>query len=306
MSTLQAYSLREALVAAARDASARSRAVSALRGSEVLAATWPTDPELLRTLQNSSGVRALALFTDRRQLEDAALRFAWHDVEGQVPTRALHISEAIRFARRTGVTLVIVDIASDHALELDEGEMELVAAPPSSRPPSFRELVPPVSSPRRADGTDVKRVSTRPPAPGASLRDSAEAHPSASGLQPAAINVDVEKHAVSATFAAATTATMAALETAPPPELVDALTQVLREYCEVDWACLVGEADQHGVAVALRIEPSFRSNLPQISAKLREAGHAQGASCDVLVLDTMEQMKRARALGQPFYPWRKR
>jgi hypothetical protein len=296
---LAAQALQEALVAATRDLDDRSRAVSALRGAELYATTWPTDPSSLRTLLNSSGVRALALFTDERQVEEAALRFGWHGVDGSVPTRRLHISEAIRAARQQQVSLVIVDITSDHALELDQGEIELVSAPPSTRPPSYQGLGPVVHSVRQVDNTnELVRVSSRAP----------PSHDHVSALEPSAFNIDSENKQVTATFAMAVTATMTALPEAPAEDLIDGLTSVLREYPEVEWACLVGEedSDRGAVHVALRIDAAFRKNLSAISAQLRAGSIAHGKPCDVLVLDTPEQMKRARAIGLPFYPWRKR
>lgn len=310
VSTLATQALQHALVEAARDGNDRSRAVGALRGAEVYATTWPADPTSLRTLLNSAGVRALALFTDERQLEEAAARFAWLGVDGHVPTRRLHISEAIRFARQQRVTLVIVDITSDHVLELDEGEMELVAASPSTRPPSYAGLAPVLSTTRQADnGAEVKRVSTRPPPPGSFTREERLSMPAGSSSRPSAINVDVEHQAVQATFAAAHTATMVALPETPSDDLIDTLAQVLREYPEVEWACLVGEEERSeagSVHVALRIDQGFRKNLAELSVRLRAASSARGAACDVLVLDSPEQVKRARAIGLPFYPWRKR
>jgi hypothetical protein len=311
VNTPAAHALQQALVAAARDAGQRARAVGALRGAEMFASTWPADPTALRTLLNSAGVRALALFTDERQLEAAAHRFAWLGVDGTVPQRRLHISEAIRFARQQRVSLLIVDISSDHMLELDEGEMELMSAPPSTRPPSYVGLAPVVSTSRPPDAAaDVKRVSTRP-APlsiGDEPREERISNIPVSGHVPSAINVDVERHAVSATFSVAHTATMTALAAAPGDDTIDALAAVLRDYPEVEWACLVGEADEdrESVHVALRIDAAFRKHLGEISVKLRAASAAQGAPCDVLILDTPEQMKRARAIGLPFYPWRKR
>ncbi|HEX5658806.1 MAG TPA: SseB family protein [Polyangiales bacterium] len=296
---LAAQALQEALVAATRDLNDRARAVSALRGAEVYATTWPTDPSSLRTLLNSSGVRALALFTDERQLEEAALRFGWHGVDGSVPTRRLHISEAIRAARQQQVSLVIVDITSDHTLELDQGEIELVSAPPSTRPPSYQGLGPVVHSVRQVDNTnELMRVSSRPP----------PTNEHVSALEPSAVNIDSANKQVTATFAIAVTATMAALPEAPADDLIDGLSAVLREYPEVEWACLVGEedSDRGAVHVALRIDTAFRKNLSEISGKLRASSIAHGKPLDVLVLDTPEQMKRARAIGLPFYPWRKR
>jgi len=302
---LAAQAIQQALEAASRNEDGRARAIGALRGSEVFAATWPTDDTQLRTLQNSSGLLALALFTDERQLEEAALRFGWLGVDRKVPTRRMQISEAIRFARQQRVGLVVVDITSDHALELDDGELELVSAPPSARPPSYHGLAPVVSSTQHAESAgEVKRASARPPS-----AEHAESGTSLAGNshRPTALNFDVAHHAVSATFSAAGTATMAALSAYPPDSCVDALSLVLRSFLEVEWACFVGEVDQHEkLSVALRIAPNVRQRLPEISAQLRRAAVERGASCDVLVLDTPEQMKRARAIGLPFYPWRKR
>ena len=308
VSTLVSQALQQALVAASRDQGVRWRAISALRGAEVYTATWPGDPTQLRTLLNSSGLRALALFTDERHLEEAALRLAWLGVDGAVPMRRLHVSEAIRFARGERVGLVVIDMGSEHALELDEGDMELVSAPPSARPPSYGSLPPVVSNARNSDdGSSVKRVSTRPPPIRAEGAEGSVAPPSA--LKPTAINVDVEHHAVSATFAPSGTVTMAALEAAPSDDVTDALAAVLRDYLEVDWACFVADGDRLGAggfSVALRIDPTFRHKLPQISERLREAGARLGASCDTVMLETAEQMKRARQIGLPFYPWRRR
>ena len=253
-------------------------------------------------------MRALTLFTDERHLEEAALRLAWLGVDGAVPMRRLHVSEAIRFARRERVAVVIIDMGSEHALELDEGDMELVSAPPSTRPPSYGSVPPVVSNPRVSDdGSSVKRVSTRPPPLGTDGVAGSMAPPSA--LKPTAVNVDVEHHAISATFAPSSTITMAPLEQPPAEDVTDALAAVLRDYLEVDWACFVADGDRLGMggfSVALRIDPAFRHKLPQISERLREAGAGFGARCDTVMLETAEQMKRARQIGLPFYPWRRR
>jgi hypothetical protein len=297
-----AQALQHALMAAARDGQRRATAVTALRGAEVWAATWPTDPATLRTLTSSSGITALAVFTDERQLEDAALRYAWLGVDGKVPSKKLHISEAIRFARQNRAQVVVVDIAADHALELDEGEMELVSALPSARPPSYTGI------------GSVRTQSSRPPPPTADEVERVSTRPSpsqsgvSSALKPVSVRPDPEKNAVSATFGASTTSTMRALEEPPDENLLDALASVLKDYPEVEWASFVqaGRGGSEPVpSVAVRVEPQFRKNLNEISVKLREAGIALGSAVDVLLLDTPEQMKQARSLGKPFYPWRK-
>jgi hypothetical protein len=301
-----AQALQHALVAAAREPMQRATAVTALRGAEMWAATWPTDPATLRTLTNSNGVTALAVFTDERQLEDAALRYAWLGVDGRVPSKKLHISEAIRFARQNRAQLVVVDIAADHALELDEGEMELVSAPPSARPPSFTGLQTVKSQSSRPPAlapAEVRRMSARP--------DRVSSRPplqSQGALRPISVQPAVEKSAVAATFGGPTTSTMRALQGSPDDNLLAALAAVLKGYPEVEWARFVrsGSDDENAVpSVAVRIDGAFRKNLAEISVKLRDAGLAHSTALEVLVLDTPEQMKEARGMGQPFYPWRK-
>jgi len=298
-----AVALKAALVAAARDPALRARAVAALRGAELWAASWPTDPSLLRTLTNSDGVTALPLFTDERELSDAAQRYAWLSVDGQAPRCTVALWEAMRVAKRQRAQLLVIDIASEHALELDEGDMELLSAPPSSKPPTGMQQV--RSSPPPADGKVVTRASAQP------------SHGESSGsgayspLRPRTITPNPDAHTVSATFGATPTATMQALEAVPSEELLDELADVLRDYPEVEWACLVtGARADHkkSESVALRIEPAFRkgANLAEITRRLREVGASRFATCDVLMLDTPEQMKQARQIGLPFYPWRKK
>jgi hypothetical protein len=166
----------------------------------------------------------------------------------------------------------------------------------------------------------VQKVRSTPPPADASVVTRASARPSVgerggsgtySPLRPRSVTPNPDAHTVSATFGATPTATMKALEIAPSEELLDELAEVLREYPEVEWACLVtgARADhKQSESVALRIEPAFRQskNLAEITRRLREVGAARHATYDVLMLDTHEQMKQARHIGLPFYPWRKK
>jgi hypothetical protein len=293
--------LKAALAAAARDPNLRARAVAALRGAALWAATWPTDPTYLRTLTNSDGVTALPLFSEERELHDASQRYAWLNVEGQAPRRTIALWEAMRAAKQQKAQLLVIDIGTEHALELDEGDMELLSAPPSSKPPQRTQKL--RSTPPPADATAVPRASARPTSsegPGSGTY---------SPLRPRTVTPNPDAHTVSATFGATPTATMQALETPPSEELLDELEEVLREFPEVEWACLVtgARADhKQSESVALRIEPAFRKNLDEIAQRLREVGSHRHATYDVLVLDTPEQMKQARQIGTPFYPWRKK
>jgi hypothetical protein len=292
--------LKAALSAAARDPALRARAIAALRGAELWAATWPSDPSFLRTLTSSSGVTALPVFSDERELQEASQRYAWGSVDGQAPRCTVALWEAMRVAKQQKAQLLVIDIASEHALELDEGDMELLSAPPSSKPPARMQKV--RSTPPPPSANVVTRASARP-----SLQEGGGSG-TYSPLRPRTITPNPGAHTVSATFGATPTATMQALETTPSEELLDELAEILREYPEVEWACLVTGARADHVqsqSIALRIEPAFHKNLAEIAQKLREVGALRHATYDVLVLDTPEQMKQARQIGFPFYPWRK-
>lgn len=267
------------------------------------AATWPADPTLLRTLTNSELLTAMPLFTDERELHEAAIRYGWLTVDGQTPRRLMPLWQAMRAAKQQSAQMMVIDITSDHALELDEGDMELMSAAPSSRPaahsqPKLRSTPPPFD-----ESMEVKRASGRPVD-----NDATGGSGHYSPLRPRSVTPSPGTHTVSATFGATPTATMVALAEEPRDDLLDELSDVLRGYPEVEWACLVSSsrADSHERAsVALRIEPVFRKNLAEITRRLREASSHHGHSYDVLVLDTADQMKQARNIGVPFYPWRK-
>ena len=295
--------MQEALIAAAADPEQRSTAILAMRGRHVLAATWPTDPATLRTLTSSDGVTALAIFSDASQLHDAAVRYGWLGLDGKVPSKSLHMSEAVRFAKQHRAQLLVVDIAASHSLELDEGEMELVGAGPSSRPLSYSGMPPVRTSSRPVEDASPSESVLVPDGIGApKLPKEAEVGPAEAGGED-------DADSVSAAFGASNTATLLGLSEAPADAFFDALSAVLREYPEVEWASVVRATRGPGDAapsIALRIEPTFRKNLAEITAKLREASAAAGLNCDVLLLDTPEQMKNARQTGRPFYPWRKK
>lgn len=295
--------LKTALVAATRDPQARGRAITALRGADVWAATWPSDPTQLRTLTSSERVTALPLFSDERELHEAGLRYGWLNVDGQAPRRLMPLWEAMRAAKQQRAQLIVIDMCSEHALELDEGEMELLSAAPSARPaahnqPKLRSTPPPFD-----ESVEVKRASGRP-VDASGTGGSGHYSP----LRPRSVTPSPGTRTVSATFGATPTATMLALEEEPHDDLLNELSDVLRGYPEVEWACLVNatRADSaEGVSVALRIEPAFRKNLSEIAQRLREVSGQHGLQYDVLMLDTAEQMKQARSIGMPFYPWRK-
>lgn len=268
----------------------------------------PQDLECARTLTNSEGLIALPVFSSEPFVDAAAVRFGWLGPDGTCPRKRVSMPDAIRMAMLCEAQLVVVDIATEHVLELDGGELELLSAVPGQRSPSFEGLAV-VSRPRSVSQLEVHRVSTRPTDPGlGGLAHNAPSEPPRSALFPSSVTPDPDSHSVTATFGVSDTATMSSLLESPSDEHFDAFTNLLREYPEVEWACVVQADRGHGSpapCVALRVEPAFRRHLHEISEKLAEISRELGEPWGVLVLDTPEQMKEARGVGLPFYPWRK-
>ncbi len=98
---------------------------------------------------------------------------------------------------------------------------------------------------------------------------------------------------------------------APPSFLEDdaysRLGAALRDFPEVEWAAMV-TATGHGgtgLCAGVRVDPSYRQRVGEIASALRQAAVRHGTMLDVLLLDSPDAMKAARAAGEVFYPWRK-
>ena len=95
----------------------------------------------------------------------------------------------------------------------------------------------------------------------------------------------------------------------PDDALLGALTEMLRDYPEVEWAT-ISLAARGGAsakpAVGLRIIDTFRGNVDAIVTLTQVTGRDHGASLHVLLLDDPELVRSARTLGEVFYPWRRK
>ena len=60
----------------------------------------PTDPATLRTLTNSNGSTALAVFSDEAQLQEASMRYGWLGIDGRVVGEAAKTARGARAADR--------------------------------------------------------------------------------------------------------------------------------------------------------------------------------------------------------------
>jgi len=88
-------------------------------------------------------------------------------------------------------------------------------------------------------------------------------------------------------------------------EVVDAVSDHLRKYPEVEWACEASDGSDIAV-VGLRVEPSFLQRVAEISDAIVGVGDSFGTPLQVVLLTQPEMMRNARKLGTVFFPGRRR
>ena len=111
-------------------------ALAALTYRDVHVAPWPAGIPGYRTLVNSQGTAALPIFTELGQLAEAAGRFGWLAPDGSVPSAELNGLEALRYAKESGLSFVVVDITSEHSLELPHHLFDDLVDPSLRKEPS--------------------------------------------------------------------------------------------------------------------------------------------------------------------------
>lgn len=87
--------------------------------------------------------------------------------------------------------------------------------------------------------------------------------------------------------------------------LLAQISETLRKYPEVEWACEVADGSSTPV-IGMRVEPTFLMRLDEIKTAVESAGESRGTPLSVLLLIDPQQMREARAQGAAFFPWRKR
>jgi hypothetical protein len=90
------------------------------------------------------------------------------------------------------------------------------------------------------------------------------------------------------------------LVTAPDNTQLDLLELALRDFPEVEWACL-GLASGV-VAVGMHLDPRIRGRLEQIQ---KEVGRVSNGM-PIVLLDDPQLMRAARTEAFMFFPWRKK
>jgi len=283
---------------------------------------------------NSNGLAALPIFTDAQMLHDAASRFGWVDSSGNVAHAEIGSRQALSFAKERGLAFVVVDIAAEHSLEISAMEIEPLLSPAARResqgafmgagrisstlmrsvqpmagigPP--RSITPPPGSIPAAKatphpGTLAQRPQVQAPPPGSSPGNVSaptpqprSSGPRAGGSSPGMIAVAQANGPPSPILEAQR---LAPLKAMVDSQQLDMLEIVLREYPEVEWACL-GHA-RGALAMGLRLDPRVRTRVDDLAKELGRVSNGM----PVMLLDDAQLMRAARTEAFVFYPWRKK
>lgn len=315
---------------------AKVDALVALSQRTVWVAVWGAAQEGFRTLTNSEGHTALPVFTSAPLLEEAGVRYGWAGPDGSAQGREIGARQALRHCIAHNLQYVVVDIGSDHELEIERAEIEPLMTPEARRDSTMG----PYAGVGRVSSSMMKAVKPTPPPgslpahrptpkPGsieAPVTDAAagsrpempQQPPSAPKAQEPrkppsqpriqATTADATAAPAQATFGSGSSASIGPLTTEPPEPLLDALSELYRGYPEVEWACMgaVSRGPADAVpTVGLRVDTSFRQRVNEIIQRLRVAGDGAGASLDVLLLDDPTVMRTVRGEAKLFYPWRR-
>lgn len=89
-----------------------------------------------------------------------------------------------------------------------------------------------------------------------------------------------------------------------PDALLHGMSQALRAFPEVEWACVMSD-DSDLPVVGVRVDPSFLNRVAQITDAIVSSADKQGQQVQVLLLNTFDLVKNARKNGKAFYPWKR-
>jgi hypothetical protein len=275
-------------------------ALLALNQRTVFVVPWPAGIEGYRTLLNAEELAALPIFTSRQELRTAAHRFGWMLPNGAPAEVEIGAREAFHYTQTHSLAFVIVDIASDHVLEIGREELAPLLSPAARRESSgpFAGTGRITSNLMRAvrSEDDSRRISSQPsPPPSAPTRQSS-APPSPPTRQSS--TPPPERLASNLRPSSAIDSIHAPLA----EDRLQALEPILREYPEIEWACI--GTSHGGQVLGLRIDPRIRHRLNEIAEKIE--GALFDESCPIVLLDDPDDLRSARSNALVFYPWRRR
>ena len=310
---------------------AKVDALIALSQRTLWVVAWPNPADGYRTLVNSTGMAALPVFTERAMLESAAQRFGWVGADGLVAANEVGARQALSFARERGLAFVVVDIVADHSLEIARQELEPLLTPAARRESqgafsgagrisselmqSVRGAPGGLRSPTPTPGSlaAVSRGLTPPPGSLPPVKPQVQAPPpgSSPGTARAPSSPGVAGAPSSPGVAQALAdgppsplvpaARLMTPPANPDPGLVDRLDAVLRNYPEVEWAC-IGIAPSSQAVIGLRLDLRMRSRLDTLRTELGRVSNGM----PITLLDDPAVMRAARIEATVFFPWRKK
>jgi hypothetical protein len=282
----QLAAFRRLLADAHLGGQAKVDALLALSQRTVFVVPWPAGVEGWRTLVNREGVAALPIFSGLDELEEAAHRYGWLDAQGRAAHQEVGARAAFNYAIRQSLTYVVLDIAATYALEIARPELD-----PLVSTAARRDSQGPFAGAGKISSTLIRAVRNTPPP----TRASDTRTPVPPLIAPPVISS-------AAIPPAAALPSMKGAAGEPSDEVLDAMSNALRNYPEAEWAALLLSPQGAGQAVGVRVDPSFRTRVEEMIAHLDRA--AQGAGLQVLLLDDPALMRAARSQGLVFYPWR--
>jgi len=124
----------------------KSEALEALSLRPVWLATWEPRAEGFRTLINSEGEEALAVFSSEAELRSAAKQFDWLEDDGTVATHRAIGGDILRHAWTREYAFVVIDIGTPHSLEYARDELKTILREMESTGPFRTSRPPPPSS----------------------------------------------------------------------------------------------------------------------------------------------------------------
>lgn len=322
MTERQNEALKRLLADASAGGQAKADAIVALSQRTLWVVPWD-GVEGYRTLVNSTGLAALPVFTTEAELSEAAQRFGWLTPAGGVAHAEVGARAAFTYARDKSLGFVVVDITSEHSLEISRDELEpllaggrardsnlmaavsrksepgMAAVSPRAPTPPPGSLTPAVRAPTPTPGA-VPAVRMPTPTPGA-IQAATPASPVAvpstlpAGALPPRDSGPAHPDATAQILSSIRLFPPAAT---PDDALLDRLEAILRGYPEVEWAC-VGSASATP-AIGIRIDARMRKRLDVLADAV-----AKASGLAVVTLDDMAHFKAAKVEAFVFYPWRR-
>lgn len=337
MTERQNEALKRLLTDAGQGGQAKVDALIALSQRTLWVVPWE-GVEGYRTLVNSTGLAALPVFTNEAELQEAAQRFAWLTPAGTVAHKEIGARAAFGYAHEKNLGFVVVDITSEHSLEISRDELtplltqnrresagpfagagriesSLMAAVSRKSEPGMAAVQPAVRAPTPPPGS---LPAARPPTPAAGVPAVRAPTPTPGGIpavNPPSGSVTIptslpagalpprqEKNDAPA-FPDAVAQVVASTRLFPPastPEdaLLDRLEAILRGYPEVEWGCIGSASAQP--ALGLRIDQRMRKRLEALAEAV-----AKASGLVVVTLDDPAHFKAAKGEAFVFFPWRR-